>query len=260
MTTPRSNLLVSELGFRAVLVLLLLFLVPQFNSSPTEVVTAVTNLPLAFVSLAAVHGLYLRRQAQPLRAWLWIGMFGGLAIASSVGAFAHGLALDAAVRKLIWHPINAALGLTVACFVAGAVLDRWGPGAARRALPALLLLSAGFFGYATFGASGFLPFILYEGVAMLFCLAIYLTLAAQRRLPGAGWMVAGVAITILAAGLQATPISFRLGVTFDHNGVFHLLQLPGLLCLLTGVKKGLGPKPETESNPAGVFPRVASSP
>jgi hypothetical protein len=53
-------------------------------------------------------------------------------------------------------------------------------------------------------------------------------------------MVAGVGITILAAVLQATPVSFRLGVTFDHNGVFHLVQLPGLICLLTGVQFGLG--------------------
>ena len=187
-------------------------------------------------------------------------MFGGLAVASTVGIFAHGLALDTATRKLLWHAINGALSLTVACFVAGAVLDRWGPGAAVRALPGLLLLSAGFFGYASFIASSFLPFIVYEGAAMLFCFAVYLAITIQRRLAGAEWMVAGVGINILAALLQAMPAAtFRLGVTFDHNGVFHLVQLPGLLCLLTGVKKGLGLKPEKGSNPAGLFPRVANS-
>ena len=225
----------------------------QLNPSTLEQVTAITNLPLVLTSLAAVACLWGRRQARPLRAWLWIGMFGSLAIASGVGVFAHGLGLDTAVRKLLWHPIKGALSLTVACFAAGAVLDRWGPGAAGRALPVLLLLSAGFFGYASFVASSFLPFILYEGLAMLFCLAVYLTLCAQRRLAGAGWMVAGVGITILAAVLQAMPaVVLRLGVTFDHNGVFHLVQLPGLLCLLTGLQIGLGPRPLKESNAKGV--------
>jgi hypothetical protein len=233
----------------------------QLNPSTIEQVTAATNLPLVISSLAAVACLWRRRDAHPLRAWLWIGMFGGLAIATGLGVFAHGLALDPAVRKLLWHPINAALGLTVACFAAGAVLDRWGPGAAVRALPVLLLLSAGFFGYATFWADSFRPFILYEGTAMLFCLTLYLTLCVQRHLAGAGWMVGGVGITILAAVLQAMPaVALRLGVTFDHNGVFHLVQLPGLLCLLTGVQIGLGPKPEKESNAAGMFPNTMRFP
>jgi hypothetical protein len=186
---------------------------PHLNPVPAELVTAATNLPLAIVSLAAVVCLWQLRHAQALRTGLWIGMFGSLAVASGLGIFAHGLALDAMARKLIWQPINAALALTVACFVAGAVLDRWGAGVAGRALLMLLGLSAGFFGYATFWSDSFLPF--------------------------------------LAAGLQAMPaVRLRLGVTFDHNGVFHLVQLAGLLCLLTGVQSGLGQSPQTRSNAA----------
>lgn len=226
----------------------------QLNASSTELVTAVTNVPLAITSLLAVGSLLHRRQGQPLRAWVWIGMFGTLAIAAGVGVFAHGLALDAAARKLLWHPINAALSLTVAGFVAGAVLDRWGPGTARDALPVVLLLSAGFLGYTALHAENFLPFILYESVAMLFCLGVYLTLTVQHGMPGAGWIVAGIGLTILAAALQATSVAVRFAVTFDHNGVFHLVQLPGLVCLLTGVQQGFGPSPVRLSNPAGTFP------
>jgi predicted lipid-binding transport protein (Tim44 family) len=111
----------------------------QLTPSTLEQVTALTNLPLVRTSLAAVACLWRRRQAHPLRAWLWIGMFGGLAIASGVGVFAHGLA-------------------------------------------------------------------------------------------------------------------------FGHNGVFHLVQLPGLLRLVTGLHIGLGPKLEGESNATGMFPNALRFP
>jgi hypothetical protein len=211
----------------------------QLNSSATELITGITNLPLAVVALIAVNRLWHLRRTQPLRAGLWMGMFSGLAIATGLGIFAHGLALDPAARRLVWHPIYAALGLTVACFVAGAVLDRWSPSAAWRTLLLMLPVSAGFFVYATFYAKSFLPFILYEGVSMLFCLGVYLSLAVQRRLVGAGWVAAGVATTIVAASLQATSVTIQAGVSIDHNGLFHLVQLPGLICLLFGVKAGL---------------------
>ena len=232
----------------------------DLNSSAVELVTAATNIPLAVFSLAAVACLWQRCRAHPLRAALWIGMFASLAMASLLGVFAHGLALEPAARKLIWRPINAALGVTVACFAAGAVLDRWGSRPAARALPALLLLSAGFFGYATFWTNSFLPFIVYEGVATLFCLVVYLTLAAPCRLPGAGWLVGGVAITILAALLQATRVvNLAPAVPLDHNGVFHLVQLPGLFCLLAGLKLGLGPPQRKDFNKPGRIPQPRSS-
>jgi hypothetical protein len=68
-------------------------------------------------------------------------------------------------------------------------------------------------------------------------------------------MVAGIGITILAAVLQATPrVALPIGVTFDHNGVFHLVQLPGLLCLLTGLQIGLDSKPQAVANTKGILP------
>ena len=218
------------------------------NSSPTEVVTAATNLPLAFTALLAVARLWQRRRPEPLRAGVWIGMFGNLAMASALGVVAHGLAFSDEARDLLWRPLNAALAVTVAFFVAGAVLDCWGRQAARSTLPWLLLLSAGFWCYATFLSSSFLSFVLYEGAAMLLSLGVYLALAAQGR-PGAGWMVAGVTVTILAAALQATRlVTFAPALPLDHNGVFHLVQVPGLLCLLAGLQKTLGEPARAASN------------
>ncbi len=128
-------------------------------------------------------------------------------------------------------------------FRRGRALDGWSETVARRLLPFLLVVGAGFFYYANFCASSFLPFIIYEGAAMLFSLAVYATLTARGRLPGAAWIAAGVSFTILAAVLQATRwVTFTIIVPFDHNGVFHLVQLPGLFCLFIGVQKGHVPQ------------------
>lgn len=248
------------------------------NPLTVEQVTALTNIPLGLIAMFATIRLWNWRRLQPLKATIWAGMFGCLMVASDLAIFVHGFELEPETSKLIWHVIKAALALTVACFVAGAVFDRWGADTTWRVAPGLLALSAGFFSYATFASKTFLPFIVYESVAMLFCLAVYLTLvpwervgasamsgpaqcsptgrAGQRRLPGAAWMVAGVGITILAAVLQATrAVTFTLVVPFDHNGVFHLVQLPGLLCLVTGLKMGLHPRPEPESKVTGASPK-----
>jgi hypothetical protein len=212
----------------------------QPHTITTELTTAWTNIPLGLVALGGMLWVWRRRVLHPLKAALWAGMFGSLMVACDLGIVAHGFELAPETSKLIWRIINAALALTVTCFAAGAALDGWGTPAARRMLPGLLGLGAAFFFYATFGSETFLPFILYEGAAMLFCLAVYATRAAQTRLAGAAWMTAGVAITMLAAVLQATgAVTFVLVVPFDHNGVFHLVQLPGLLCLLIGLRRGL---------------------
>lgn len=217
------------------------------RSSATELVTAATNIPLALTALAAAMRLCQWRREHPLRAGLWIAMFGSLAVASGLGVLAHGLAWEPATLALLWRPLNAALALTVACFGAGAVLDGWGPGAARRWAPGFLTAGAGFYVHATWFAHTFLPFVVYEGLTMLFCLAVYAVLTVKGR-PGASWMLAGVAITILAAGLQATRVVTLVpSLPLDHNGVFHLVQVPGLWCLRAGLKNALGSKPPDAS-------------
>jgi hypothetical protein len=214
--------------------------VMQTNPNPAEVGTALTNIPLGLVALIAVLWLWRQRALNPLKAWLWAVMFGSLVIASDLAVFVHGFELEPETSKLLWRVIYAALTLTVSGFAAGAVLDRWGPDATRRTVPGLLVLGAAFFYFANFRSYNFLPFIVYETGAMLLALAIYVGLAVRRQLPGAVWMAAGILITLLAAAFQATRVvSFTLVVPFNHNAVFHLVQLPGLLCLLMGLRSSL---------------------
>ncbi len=96
-------------------------------------------------------------------------------------------------------------------------------------------------------SDAFTPTALAEGVGLVLERCLVERAAAGQPAPRftlVGHSLGG----ILAAALQAMPVAFRLGVTFDHNAVFHLVQLPGLFCLLDGVQIGLGQRPEKQAS------------
>lgn len=208
----------------------------QFIDIPAERTTAATDLLLAIVALGCLA--YLARLGrEPFKTRVWIAAFGLLAFAAAMGAVAHGFQMSARLNRILWQPINLALGLAIAMFVVGVVYDRWGQAAAQRVFSILLGVGVAFFLVTVFIPGTFLVFILYEAVAMLFALVVYILVAARGSLPGAWWMVAGVAITILAAVIQALGVT-RVNVIweFDHNGVFHLVQIVGVIALTIGLR------------------------
>jgi hypothetical protein len=65
-------------------------------------------------------------------------------------------------------------------------------------------------------------------------------LLAFRRQPGMMAMTMGVGLTVIAAVVQATEIiSFVPGYPFDHNAVYHIIQIVGVYFLATGVINSL---------------------
>ena len=211
-----------------------------FIDSPTEQTTAITDLILAALSLGSA--LYLRRYriADPWKASLWAWAFALLSVASGLGAAAHGITLSLAAIRLLWQPINIALGLAIALFVVGAVYDLWGRRVARRLLPLMIGAGLAFFAVNQIVTGTFLVFLIYEAVAMLVALIIYIRIARSYSLPGAAFMVAGVLITVVAATFQNNhAIDLVVIWKFDHNGVFHLIQMIGVLALVAGLRAPL---------------------
>jgi hypothetical protein len=205
----------------------------------TERTTAATDAVLALAAAAAI--LVLRRTTPPSfgRA-VWQGALGALALASVLGAAAHGLDLSPATRELLWQPLYLALGVTMALFVVGAVRDWRGDAAGRRVLVPMLALAVGFYGITRLTGGSFLAFVVYEAAALLFSLGVYLRLAAGPARAGAAPMAAALAVSLAAGVVQASGVGpVRLVWDFDHNGVFHLVQLVGLALLLTGLRRRL---------------------
>jgi hypothetical protein len=217
----------------------------ELIASATERTTAATDLLLA---LASFYGAWwLRRGASGGTAsGIWAGALVAAGCASLLGAVAHGLEMSDSLRQVLWQPLFLLLGVTVACFVAGAVADGFGARAGRAALAATLVLAVAF--YAATRASGgdFLLFVIFQAAGLLTALAIYLRLAGRGR-PGAALVAAALALSLGAGAVQASEsLAVRLVWEFDHNGLYHLVQLGGLALLVTGLGASLRASRATE--------------
>jgi hypothetical protein len=204
------------------------------HQSPFERVTALTDVLMgAFASCGAIY----LAQFSGLKPGVWAWAYGLLAFLSILGAVAHGFEMDQKINNRFWLFINLALGLALGLFVVAALIDLSGEMIARKSLPVMLAVGFGFFLFTIWKPGTFMTFIAYEMVAMLFALGAYAYLFFTSPLLGTGWMLAGVSVTILAAIVQATGKAGR-GIFWylDNNGMFHLIQMVGLLLLLTGVR------------------------
>ena len=82
---------------------------------------------------------------------------------------------------------------------------------------------------------------IYASLALFFALSGgYIWLAFKGRLGGSWIMILGIFITIIAGVIQASKtLSFTLIWSFDHNGVYHLIQMVGIVLLVAGLRKAL---------------------
>ncbi|MGE3707330.1 MAG: hypothetical protein AB7I13_18820 [Vicinamibacterales bacterium] len=211
----------------------------EFVHSETELTTAATDLALGLVCAGFALQLLASAAHADFKRALWVGAFGLLAVGSLLGAVAHGLQIAETTRVWLWRPLYLSLGLAVALVGVAAARDWWGEPAARVALPWALGVGLFFFVLTQRLGGAFVLFIAYEAVAILFALVVYVALWARGALPGAGWMAAGVALSLAAAAVQVSSLSLRVGVRFDHNGLFHLIQIAGVALLAAGVRHSL---------------------
>ena len=209
----------------------------NFIDIPTEQTTAATDLVIAILAIWAAWKIHHRGYlASPAKARIWIWIFVLLALGALLGAIAHGFQMDGDTNFLIWQPLNLSLGLSISLFAAAAILDWRGGSMQKGIVPVLLTLGFIFYLITIFIPGSFLVFIIYEALIMLFALIVYILLAAGNKLEGAWWMVSGIMLSIIAAVIQATEsLKFTVIWEFDHNGIFHLVQILGIVLLMRGL-------------------------
>lgn len=218
------------------------------NPIATELTTAATDAMLAVLALVCIRWLARWRSADPPKVTVWILVLALLALASILGAVAHGFELSADTLFWLWQPLFLSLGLVVALFVVAAAYDGLGSDTARRLLIPALVAGACFYLVTLVFPGTFMVFVMYEAVAMLLALGLYVRLAVKTGEPWAWIMVLGIGLNIVAAGIQASgTVRLDLGVPLDHNGVFHLVQMVAIVVLVAGVARSLPERTESSA-------------
>jgi uncharacterized protein DUF6962 len=226
------------------------------NPSTTELTTAATDA--VFGALCVVLLLRLRAIQTEAR-WtrtVWTSVFAFTVLASALGATVHGLALAEAVRSALWHPLNLSLGLAVALFLVGAVAEWRGEASSRTVAGPAIAAGVAFFVLTVIVPASFALFIAYEAVVMTSALAVYLILAMARHRRGAGTVSVGIALTLVASVVQVTRWTIRIGVPFDHNGLFHVVQMVATPVLAHGI----GVMLTDRTHRGSVIPATAAAP
>lgn len=207
--------------------------------SPTELTTSATDALLAIECIVIIA---LLRRTAPANRWrtnLWCWVFGLLAISSFLGALAHGLEMPEFIRTALWTPLYLSLGILVVFFIVGAVADWRERITAMRLVPWAIGVNAAFFGLTALLDGAFIVFIAYAATVLLSALAIYTFLAVTHRLKGAAVIALAIVLNLTAVAVQVSDISLHLLVPFDHNGVFHLVQILSTAILGWGLHLGM---------------------
>jgi MFS family permease len=209
------------------------------NESPLELTTSATDAVLAIECIVII--IYLRRIVADDR-WrltLWCWVFGLMGCASALGAVSHGFILSGSVQATLWRPLFLSLGILVALFMVGALYDGRGRALAARFIPWAIGIGSAFFVFIEVFSGEFFAFVVYEMIAMSGAVAIYLYLGVAGRLRGAFMIAIAIVLNLVAAGVQASDVSFHFLFPFDHNGVFHLIQMVAIFILAVGLAPGM---------------------
>ena len=147
--------------------------------------------------------------------------------------------MSEAARTTLWRPLYLSLGLAVALMLVGAVYDWRGEATARASLPWAAGAGVLFFALTQGLGGAFVLFIIYEGVATCVALIIYTALVISGGMPGAGAVAVGIALSLVAAAIQASSLSVRVVVGSITMRCSTWCRSPAVIVLASGLGRSL---------------------
>lgn len=182
----------------------------------TEPMTALTDFVLAGVS-GGLGFLLLKRSK------LWALGFLATGLAALLGGIWHGFWHG----ELLWKATTLSAGIASFGMVAGSAFHATA-GAARRVLVVLAAVKFAAYGAWMLYHDDFIWVVADTGSALLVVAILHLWRFN-------GWMLAGVAVSVLAGLAQASGIA--LHAHFNHNDLYHVIQGAAMFLLYRGVKR-----------------------
>ena len=164
---------------------------------------------------------------------MWSMAFYASAAAAFAGGTYHGfqLYLSPTAALLLWKITVYSVGLASLFLFAGALFASV-DGAPRR----ILLVFAGlkFLLYAAWMAvHNDFRYVIYDyAPTLLFVLLLQTAAWWRRREESAPWIISGVVVSFAGAGVQAS--GFALHAHFNHNDLYHVIQMGAFWMLYRG--------------------------
>ncbi|MCB1018948.1 MAG: hypothetical protein H6509_07110 [Bryobacterales bacterium] len=198
-----------------------------------EPMTLATDYALA--ALGVYFGLRLLRSDVRARR-LWAYAFLAMAAGALFGGTAHGFAewFSPAQAKLVWKATTYSIGLAsfflLAATGAGALPCRW-----SRVVMTVAAVKLAVYLWWMASHDAFVYVIYDYGPSMLAVLAGHLWAWRARGADWAKWIAAGVVVSFVGAGVQMS--GFALAEHFNHNDLYHVIQMAGLWLFWRGARR-----------------------
>jgi len=195
-----------------------------------EPATMLTDYALAGVTAWLAGSLARAREGQRSRA-LWALAFAALALAAALGGTWHGFAPSFAPIAviLVWKATVLCVGIASFGMLAGSAISVTA-GNARKTLVAIAAAKLAVYSGWMVAHSEYIYVIADTGAALVLVAALHLFSAARDR--ASRWILAGVGVSVLAAGVQAS--GFALHRNFNHNDLYHVIQIAAMILLYAG--------------------------
>jgi uncharacterized protein DUF6962 len=196
----------------------------------SEPATLLTDYVLAGVTAWLAWSLFRAREGQRARA-LWALAFAALALAAALGGTWHGFApsFAAIAVVLVWKATVLCVGVGSFGMLAGSAMSTTA-GNARKALLAVAAAKLAVYSAWMVGHSEYIYVIADTGAALILVAALHLRSAPRDS--ASRWILAGVGVSVLAAGVQAS--GFALHRNFNHNDVYHVIQIVAMILFYAG--------------------------
>lgn len=200
----------------------------------SEPMTMITDYALGTVSAVLGWRLHLGAQAERARR-CWALAFGALAISALLGGTHHGFAamMSRFAYDLSWKVTVFAIGIFSFGMLAGSIIATT-RGAERTALLAFAGIQLALYSAWMLVHEDYLYVVLDTAITMSVLLLLHGWSAALRKDHASYWVLAAIAVSAAAAAVQFGRIT--LHQHFNHNDLYHVIQIAGVVLFFRGGK------------------------
>ncbi|OAI53841.1 hypothetical protein AYO46_00370 [Betaproteobacteria bacterium SCGC AG-212-J23] len=188
-----------------------------------EPVTLLTDYALAGVTACLAFRL---RKNPTVSCRFWTLAFVALALGALLGGTYHGFRWE-----WLWKPTVLSVGVASFGMLAGSAYATTS-GSVRRVLLVVAALKLVSYEAWMLGHDAFIFVVADTASAMLAVAALHLF---RLDNPATRWILGGVAVSLIAAGIQAGRVA--LHEYFNHNDLYHVVQIAAMLLYYAGAKR-----------------------